>query len=226
MLDMAHDFAPKVNTEMVSLGPVNDPAEIAELRGLIEDHRHFTGSAVADRVLKDFHHLLPKWVRVMPHDEQRVRQEKADREAEEKARLSHIDLVPSHTASQVDLVANIDSPFQREGNPFGSSKSRLASPVRGFHQSRPQTPAVHEPSVGDLEDAMEDDKPKAPKIERHKAFVKYKRLGEGYRPARKRVKDFKELSARLSDEEARLQASRCMTCKPFCVAKTLRRLGA
>ena len=35
-----------------------DPKETAELRGFIEDHPHYTGSDVADRVLHDFHHLL------------------------------------------------------------------------------------------------------------------------------------------------------------------------
>jgi len=83
VLDMAHTFAAKVNKEMVELGKVEKPAEIAELRQLLEDvsfpllslphsssllksdtaflllhqHRHYTGSEIADRVLRDFHHV-------------------------------------------------------------------------------------------------------------------------------------------------------------------------
>ena len=64
---------------MVELGKATDPREIAELRGMIEDHRHFTGSEVADRVLHDFHHLLRAlfvlFVRVMPFDYKRVLEE-------------------------------------------------------------------------------------------------------------------------------------------------------
>lgn len=49
VLDMAHTFASRVNKEMVELGKVEKPAEIAELRQLIEDHRYHTGSEIADR---------------------------------------------------------------------------------------------------------------------------------------------------------------------------------
>lgn len=53
VLDVNHSFITKVNPESVELGSVQDPAEIAELRQLIEDHRLHTGSEVADRVLQD-----------------------------------------------------------------------------------------------------------------------------------------------------------------------------
>ncbi|KAI8373021.1 uncharacterized protein BYT42DRAFT_578944 [Radiomyces spectabilis] len=66
VLDVNGDFKQVVNTEMVELETVNDDERIAELRELIEDHRHYTGSEIADRVLKNFNEYLPKFVMVMP----------------------------------------------------------------------------------------------------------------------------------------------------------------
>lgn len=169
---------------------MTDPREIAELRSLIEDHRHFTGSAVADRVLKNFNRMLGYFVRVMPLDYKRVLEEQAARVAEEKARQNAIDLVPSQ--AQIDM-------------------SRSASPVGVKH---------HEPSVGDVEDAMVDSETavaRGAKLDKIRGFMKYKRVGEPYRPARKRTKDWKEVSSRLKTQELQVSAARCMDCGiPFC----------
>ncbi|RCI06281.1 glutamate synthase [NADH] [Rhizopus stolonifer] len=62
VLDLQGDFKSKVNAEMVELDTVNDEERVAELRDLIEDHRHYTGSEIADRVLKNFNEYLPKFV--------------------------------------------------------------------------------------------------------------------------------------------------------------------
>ncbi|PPQ78537.1 hypothetical protein CVT25_011809 [Psilocybe cyanescens] len=209
VLDTAHTFASKVNMEMVELGKVNDPREIAALRSLIEDHRHYTGSEVADRVLHDFHHLLPLFVRVMPLDYKRVLEEQSAREKEEKARQSVIDLIPSRTASQVDLASeglqDVLLP-KTVGTPTISLRSR------------------HEPSLIDVEDSLVDDsttKSRLNKLDKTRGFMKYKRLGEAYRPPRKRVKDWKEISARLTESELKYQSARCMDCGvPFCQSDT------
>jgi len=209
VLDTAHTFASKVNMEMVQLGKVTDPREIAELRGLIEDHRHFTGSEVADRVLHDFHHLLPLFVRVMPNDYKRVLEEQAARAKEEKLRQSVIDLVPSRTASQVNLAS--------EG--LEDILNAKAASSRSSSRGR-----VHEPAILDLEDSLIDDattKQRSSKLDKTRGFMKYKRLNEAYRPPRKRVKDWKEISHRLTDNELKYQSSRCMDCGvPFCQSDT------
>lgn len=206
VLDTAHTFASKVNMEMVELGKVSDPREIAALRTLIEDHRHYTGSEVADRVLRDFHHLLPLFVRVMPLDYKRVLDEQDAKNKEEKLRQSVIDLIPSRTASQVDLAS--------EGLEDILLPKMIAPP-----KSRP-----HEPSVGDLEDSVLEDasqKTRLAKLDKLRGFMKYKRLNEAYRPPRKRTKDWKELSSRLTDSELKYQAARCMDCGvPFCQSDT------
>jgi glutamate synthase (NADPH/NADH) len=190
VLDLAHDFYPKVNHEMVELGKVTNPKEIAQLRGLIEDHRHFTGSAVADRVLKNFNRMLSYFVRVIPLDYKRVLEEQAAREIEEKARQNVIDLIPS----QAQLAAEIAS---------GTS-----------------TPKHSEPAVGDVEDSMLDTETavaRGAKLDKVRGFMKYKRMGEAYRPARKRTKDWSEVSSRLKPAELQVQAARCMDCGvPFC----------
>jgi glutamate synthase (NADPH/NADH) len=77
VLDKDFDFENKVNTEMVELSSVEDPTEIAYLRGLIEDHHHYTGSELAARILLDFNRALPRFVKVLPTDYKRVLEEEA-----------------------------------------------------------------------------------------------------------------------------------------------------
>ncbi|KIL69620.1 hypothetical protein M378DRAFT_97356 [Amanita muscaria Koide BX008] len=208
VLDMAHTFASRVNMEMVELGMVTDPREIAALRSLIEDHRHYTGSEVADRVLHDFHHLLPLFVRVMPLDYKRVLEEQAAREKEEKMRLNVIDLVPSRTASQVDLASESLEDILLPRN--------LSIPSVNVTMPKSR----QEPAVPDVEDSMVDEsatKQRLHKLDKTRGFMKYKRLGEAYRPPRKRVKDWKEISTRLTESELKYQSARCMDCGvPFC----------
>ncbi len=207
VLDMAHTFASKVNHEMVELGKVSDPAEIAELRSLIEDHRHYTGSKIADRVLRDFHHVLPKFVRVMPLDYKRVLEETAARVKQEKARQSLIDLIPSQTASQVDLAATgFDTPIIPQ-TPEASIDDLPVALAKRMHEPK------REPAVLDLEDAALDEtalKERLPKLDKVRGFMKYKRQGESYRPPRKRVKDWNEVSSRLNEPELKVQTARCM----------------
>jgi glutamate synthase (NADPH/NADH) len=211
VLDTAHTFASKVNMEMVQLGKVTEPREIAELRSLIEDHRHYTRSEVADRVLRDFHHLLPLFVRVMPFDYKRVLEEQVAKAKEEKARQSVIDLIPSRTASQVDLASeNIEEILNAKDKDKNAHSSGMLR--------------RHEPSVVDLEDSMVDEsatKQRMHKLDKTRGFMKYKRLTETYRPPRKRTKDWKEISARLTEAELKYQAARCMDCGvPFCQSDT------
>ncbi|KAJ8517312.1 hypothetical protein ONZ45_g5485 [Pleurotus djamor] len=211
VLDTAHTFASKVNMEMVELGKVDDPREIAALRSLIEDHRHYTGSEVADRVLHDFHHLLPLFVRVMPLDYKRVLEEQAVKEKEDKVRQSVIDLIPSRTVSQVDLASEGLEDLLLPKTPVSSAVV-------------PPTPKRHEPAVNDMEDSLIDEnaaKQRAAKLDKTKGFMKYQRLTEAYRPPRKRVKDWKEISNRLTVSELKYQSARCMDCGvPFCQSDT------
>lgn len=82
VLDVNEDFMGKLNAEMVEAGPVEDPTEISYLRGLIEDHHHYTGSELAARILIDFSKALSHFVKVLPIDYKRVLEEEAARAAE------------------------------------------------------------------------------------------------------------------------------------------------
>lgn len=101
ILDVQRDFDSKLNTEMVEAGPLEDPAEIAYLRGLIEDHHHYTGSERAARILVDFTRALPRFVKVLPVDYKRVMEEEAAKAAAAKRAEYTLPVVsgPKHKAS-------------------------------------------------------------------------------------------------------------------------------
>jgi glutamate synthase (NADPH) small chain len=48
-------------------------------------------------------------------------------------------------------------------------------------------------------------------------FMEYERLEEGYEPVQKRIKNYSEFVIGLKEEDAKVQAARCMDCgTPFC----------
>ena len=75
VLDESGLFSQNCNHSMVDLEPVVEPADLETLKGMISRHRRFTGSAVAERVLRNWEALLPKFVKVMPVDYRRVLRE-------------------------------------------------------------------------------------------------------------------------------------------------------
>ena len=74
-------FDKRVNLEMVEIGQLEDPEEIAEVREMIQRHYAYTNSEVAGRVLSDWEAYLPKLVKVMPKDYKRMLQCLAEVEA-------------------------------------------------------------------------------------------------------------------------------------------------
>ena len=65
-------FDARVNSEMVELERMDDPADCAELRQLIERHAAYTRSDVATRILADWSRTCAQFVKVMPIDYKRV----------------------------------------------------------------------------------------------------------------------------------------------------------
>jgi glutamate synthase domain-containing protein 3 len=57
---------------MVDLEELDDPIEVAELRGLIEEHARATGSARAQAILADWEAALGEFVKIMPRDYKRA----------------------------------------------------------------------------------------------------------------------------------------------------------
>ena len=71
VLDPDDALLANCNMEMVLLERV-EPEESEELRRLIENHRRYTGSEVAERILEDWEATLPKFTKVLPIDYKRA----------------------------------------------------------------------------------------------------------------------------------------------------------
>ena len=102
VLDIGRDFLSKLNTEMVEAGPLEDPEEVAYVRGLIEDHHHYTGSELAARILVDFGRALPRFVKIMPVDYKRVLEEEAAKAAKAKRAEYNLPSVPGIAVKKED----------------------------------------------------------------------------------------------------------------------------
>ncbi|WP_404425909.1 glutamate synthase large subunit [Nibricoccus sp. IMCC34717] len=72
VLDEKGDFPKHVNQQMVGLKKVESPQEAAELRSIIERHLQYTKSARAEQVLANWQQLLPRFVKVLPKDYERM----------------------------------------------------------------------------------------------------------------------------------------------------------
>ena len=71
--DEARSFARRCNKEMVSLGKLEDPEEVALVHGLVSRHAQLTGSRSGPRrSWRRGTQLVPSFVRVMPNDYRRV----------------------------------------------------------------------------------------------------------------------------------------------------------
>ena len=57
---------------MVSLGKLDDAAEIKQVHDLVSRHAQLTGSKRAEEILASWNQLVPSFVRVMPNDYRRV----------------------------------------------------------------------------------------------------------------------------------------------------------
>ncbi|OXM13688.1 glutamate synthase large subunit [Paenibacillus herberti] len=85
VLDEQRLFYKQVNLEMVLLERVEDEADIQELRGMLENHVRYTGSAIGDRILSNWEQSLGDFVRIIPKDYKRMLEQ--IRKAEEEQGL-------------------------------------------------------------------------------------------------------------------------------------------
>jgi glutamate synthase (ferredoxin) len=72
VLDEAGDFAGHCNQEMVDLLRLEDEEEIAEVEQLIRRHAEYTRSKLGWRVLALWEEMVPRFVKVMPRDYQKI----------------------------------------------------------------------------------------------------------------------------------------------------------
>src|SRR5574337_1275060 len=72
VLDEAGDFKNRCNLSMVDIEPLSAEEDIEEVQELLNRHLHYTGSAVADRILKHWQAMEAKFVKVIPKDYKRA----------------------------------------------------------------------------------------------------------------------------------------------------------
>ena len=72
VLDEQGDFSSRVNTQMVGVEGLIEPEEIAIVRALVAKHLEYTGSSRARALLERWDQIVPRFVKVMPKDYQRV----------------------------------------------------------------------------------------------------------------------------------------------------------
>ena len=73
--DSKNSFKRKCNASTFELEKLENENDLKELKQLIKNHKKFTGSAVATRILKDWNNSISKFVKVMPTDYKRVMME-------------------------------------------------------------------------------------------------------------------------------------------------------
>lgn len=83
--DPEDKFLVNCNLELVELEKVTDQEDVQELKSLIENHRKYTDSATAEKVLSDWDANLGRFVKVMPVDYKRALREMAEEAAAGKA---------------------------------------------------------------------------------------------------------------------------------------------
>ncbi|TLS28874.1 hypothetical protein PpBr36_01824 [Pyricularia pennisetigena] len=133
VLDIHHDFMSKLNMEMVEASGLEDPEEIAYVRGLIEDHHHYTGSELAARILVDFNRALPRFIKVLPVDYKRVIQEEAAKAAEAKRAEYSLPVLPSHPPKKDEKAAKLQDIEETIGDAAADKKKALKlDKTKGF----------------------------------------------------------------------------------------------
>jgi glutamate synthase (NADPH/NADH) large chain len=74
VFDRERAFPKRCNLEMVELESLIDESEIWLVYGMIENHLRHTNSQKARRILDNWEHLVPQFVKVMPVDHKRALQ--------------------------------------------------------------------------------------------------------------------------------------------------------
>ena len=72
VLDEAGDFATRCNKQMVGLEKLADLTEIEEVRQMVRRFAEYTGSTHAARLLDRWDETVPLFIKVIPHDYQRM----------------------------------------------------------------------------------------------------------------------------------------------------------
>jgi glutamate synthase (NADPH/NADH) len=129
----------------------------------------------------------------------------------------HRDLTGSEIASRVLTNLNEHLPkfvkvFPRDYKAVLAKQKSAKTPVKAAEPAQLPSPPK-ESKIADIEDSAFDNElalKKPLNLDKIRGFMKYKRDSDKYRNPMKRVKDWKEVNARLKPEELQVQAARCM----------------
>jgi glutamate synthase (ferredoxin) len=72
VMDENHDLYLRVNKEMVTMGPVCEKHDIAELKAMIEEHTESTGSILGRKILDDFPNYVTAFKKIIPNEYSRM----------------------------------------------------------------------------------------------------------------------------------------------------------
>ncbi|KAK5661528.1 hypothetical protein OQA88_11432 [Cercophora sp. LCS_1] len=132
VLDKHQDFLSKLNMEMVEATPLEDKDEISFVRGLIEDHHHYTGSELAARILVDFNRALPRFIKVLPVDYKRVLEEEATKAAEAKRAEYNLPVVSGVPKKEEKAAKLQDIEEALDDNSANKKKALVLDKTKGF----------------------------------------------------------------------------------------------
>jgi glutamate synthase (NADPH/NADH) len=229
-------FAAKANTEMSELEVIDGPGYVSdseEVMQMLANHRDYTGSTVAAKILENWDATKLDFVRVMPRDFKVVMAKKAD------------------AVKNLLLTVGEPSVHGLTGSPTGKNLYDETTPMAARATPGPKGAAEPEPEsacgavdkldiedmgaaakgrmdprVGAAKDQRAHDGGLEMEIERpsivenpvkHRGFVVYERATVGYRPAITRMKDWKEIGNPHDPQLLKTQTARCMDCGvPFC----------
>ncbi|OMH84516.1 putative glutamate synthase [NADPH] [Zancudomyces culisetae] len=184
-------FVEKVNMELVEIETLESKEEIMEVKKILEKHVEYTGSQHAQHILQGWTHNVGHFVKVIPTEYKKILEKKNAKNAQ-PTRVEH----SKKTSKSVETAKVVDLEDLVENKAPGK--------IAGQKNKR-----------SSAEEWRDSTKIKV------KGFMKIRREGEEYRDIVKRVKDWGEISNRMSKAKLKQQAARCMDCGvPFCQSDT------
>jgi len=190
------------NMEMVELGPVERSENQRELKSLVQQHRRFTKSPIAERLLANWDEELGKFVRVMPTAYRLILEKPVEQKSKSpKASVKAVEM----KKKQDELAAAAATPAQKTTTIKTDIEDMVAKINNRTSDPLGRVPVAKDPA-------------------KKRGFIEYARGVIGYREPEERLQDWKEIGAKIdNDGQEKLlktQTARCMDCGvPFCHQK-------
>ncbi|XP_055688026.1 uncharacterized protein LOC129792715 [Lutzomyia longipalpis] len=141
--DIDGSFRGKTNTESVELLPLEQPNDIAVVRGLLEEFVEHTDSVIAGEILKDWPSVCSKFVKVFPYEYQRALKalEEEAVEKELKTEMKSIENGNGHTEPAVKDIEDSVQDVAMEKKKL----TQILDKTRGFIKYKRETTFYRDP---------------------------------------------------------------------------------